>query len=63
MGGHARVGLEDNIWFTPHRDKLATNMELLERIHAIAHHLNVQVATPREAREILALSPKEVLAS
>ena len=36
VGGGVRVGLEDNIWFNSARTRLATNMELLERVHGIA---------------------------
>jgi uncharacterized protein (DUF849 family) len=54
-GGGVRVGLEDNIWFTPKRDRLATNLDLLKRVHAIARALDISVATPSETREILGL--------
>lgn len=37
VGGGVRVGLEDNIWYDKARTKLATNSELLKRIHLIAH--------------------------
>lgn len=37
VGGGVRVGLEDNIWYDKSRTKLATNSELLKRIHLIAH--------------------------
>lgn len=36
IGGGVRVGLEDNIWFDSGRTKLATNIDLLKRIHVIA---------------------------
>lgn len=54
-GGGVRVGIEDNIWFTTKRDKLATNMDLLKRIKNIADALNLEVATPQEARKLLKL--------
>ena len=54
-GGGVRVGLEDNIYLTPKRDKLATNMELLERIHNITNALHLEIATPEEVRRILKL--------
>ena len=38
-GGGVRVGLEDNIWLTPKRDKFATNMDLLKRIYLISQYL------------------------
>lgn len=52
-GGGVRVGLEDNIWLTPKREKLATNMDLLKRIYTIAQALNLEIATPKEVRGIL----------
>jgi 3-keto-5-aminohexanoate cleavage enzyme len=35
-GGSVRVGLEDNIWFDKARIKLATNSDLLRRVHKLA---------------------------
>ena len=35
-GGGVRVGLEDNIWFDAARTRLATNSDLLSRIHHLA---------------------------
>lgn len=52
MGGHVRVGFEDNIWY--HKGKLATsNAELVKRIARIAGELGRNVATITEAKEIL----------
>jgi 3-keto-5-aminohexanoate cleavage enzyme len=56
-GGGVRVGLEDNIWLTPGRQKLATNMDLLQRIQTIAQALDIQTATPQEVRALLHLGP------
>lgn len=53
MGGHARVGLEDNIYFS--RGKLATNQELVDRVVQLARILGRDVASPDEARKILNL--------
>jgi 3-keto-5-aminohexanoate cleavage enzyme len=53
MGGHVRVGLEDNIYYS--RGKLATNEELVARVVRIAGELSRPVATPAKAREILGL--------
>jgi 3-keto-5-aminohexanoate cleavage enzyme len=36
IGGGVRVGLEDNIWFDSNRKILATNLDLVKRIHVIA---------------------------
>ena len=54
-GGGIRVGIEDNIWLTPKRDKLASNMDLLKRIHTIAQVLEIEIARPDEVREMLQL--------
>ena len=59
-GGGIRVGLEDNIYLTEERDKLATNMDLLKRIHDIARALNVEIATPKETRAALNLVRRSV---
>jgi uncharacterized protein (DUF849 family) len=54
-GGGVRVGLEDNIWWTPRRQRLATNMDLLRRIQLIAQALDLQLATPQDVRALLRL--------
>ncbi len=52
MGGHARVGYEDNIFYK--KGVLAeSNAQLVERIVRLADELGREVATPDEAREIL----------
>jgi 3-keto-5-aminohexanoate cleavage enzyme len=54
MGGHARVGLEDNIYYR--KGELATsNAQLVERVVRLAGELGREVATPAEARGILRL--------
>jgi uncharacterized protein (DUF849 family) len=54
MGGNIRVGLEDSLWIGP--GQLAkTNAEQVTRARMIIEGLGLQVATPAEAREILAL--------
>jgi 3-keto-5-aminohexanoate cleavage enzyme len=55
MGGHVRVGLEDNIYYR--RGELATNEQLVARIVRIATEAERPVATPDEARDILHLKP------
>jgi 3-keto-5-aminohexanoate cleavage enzyme len=55
-GGGVRVGLEDTIWLTPKRDILATNMDLLKRIHLIARSMDLEIASPKGLRTILNLS-------
>lgn len=53
MGGHVRVGLEDNIYYS--KNELATNARLVKRIVNLSRDLGREVATPAEAREILSL--------
>ena len=56
MGGHARVGFEDNVYMS--KGVLAkSNGEMVERVVQMAKLLNREVATPAEAREILGLAP------
>lgn len=57
MGGHVRVGLEDNIYYD--RGKLATNQMLVERVVKISRMLGREVATPDEAREMLGLDHRK----
>lgn len=54
MGGHVRVGLEDNIYYS--KGRLATNEELVARVVRLANELGRPVATPDEAREMLGLA-------
>ena len=57
MGGHVRVGFEDNIYIS--KGVLAkSNGELVEKVVRIANELGREVATPNEAREILGLPIK-----
>lgn len=53
LGGHVRVGLEDNNYYA--RGQLATNEQLVARTVRIVKELNHEVASPAEAREILGL--------
>lgn len=54
MGGHVRVGFEDNIFYR--KGELATsNAQLVARVARIAHELDRPVATPAQARQILAI--------
>jgi uncharacterized protein (DUF849 family) len=56
LGGHVRVGLEDNLYLS--RGVFATNGQLVERAVAIIENIGMQVATPDEARQILQLKPR-----
>jgi 3-keto-5-aminohexanoate cleavage enzyme len=56
-GGGVRVGLEDNVWFDKARTKLASNSDLLQRIHRLAAASERQVMSPGKLRELLNLQP------
>lgn len=59
MGGHVRVGLEDSLWIGP--GKLAkTNAEQVRKAREIIEGLGLEVATPGDARTILALKGKQL---
>ena len=54
MGGHVRVGLEDNIYYS--KGVLAkSNAELVERVVRIAKEFGREIATPSDAKKILNL--------
>ena len=52
-----RVGLEDNIWYDAEKTKLATNVELIARIHVIAKANNREIMTPTEFRIEMDMEP------
>ncbi|MEU6839948.1 BKACE family enzyme [Streptomyces rubiginosohelvolus] len=56
LGGHVRVGLEDNLYLG--KGVKATNGQLVERAVRITESLGSRVATPVEAREKLGLRPR-----
>ena len=57
MGGHVRVGLEDNIYYS--KGVLArNNAELVERVVRIAKEFGREITSPSEARKILDLDPR-----
>jgi len=56
-GGGVRVGLEDNIWFDTARTRLASNSDLLRRIHRLAEATERRVMSPAKLRELLNLQP------
>lgn len=55
MGGHVRVGLEDNLWYDEGRTRHATNTALIERLVKLAGAAGRAVASPKEARSIIGL--------
>lgn len=56
-GGGVRMGLEDNLFFDSGRKKLATNRDLLKRVHTMAAQLDRAVMTPREFRTQMNMLP------
>ena len=58
LGGHVRVGLEDNLYYS--RGRLANNVELVERIVRIIRDLGAEPATPAEARAMIGLPRSQV---
>lgn len=54
MGGNVRVGLEDSLWAGPGR-LAASNAEQVRQVRQIVEGLGLEIATPEEARETLAL--------
>ena len=57
LGGHVRVGLEDNIYYK-RGQLLKSNAEAVERIVRIARDMNREIATPAQARQIFGVSSK-----
>ncbi len=56
LGGHVRVGLEDNIYYS--KGRLAvSNAELVERVVRLTKEIGRDIATPDEARRIVSISP------
>lgn len=58
MGGHVRVGFEDNIYLAE-GVRAKSNAELVEKIVRIARDLGREIASPAEARQILHLPPSQ----
>jgi len=54
LGGHVRVGLEDSLWIG--KGRLAeSNAQQVHKIRAVIEDLGKQIATPADARALLAL--------
>ena len=54
LGGHVRVGLEDSLWIG--KGQLATsNAQQVRKIRAVVEDLGREIATPDDARAMLAL--------
>lgn len=58
LGGNIRVGLEDNIYYD-HGVKATSNAQLVERAAKVIKLMNLDVATPDEARQMLHLTPRK----
>ena len=54
LGGHVRVGLEDNLYLD--RGQLATNGQLVDRARKILENMNVSVMGPADVRAKLKLT-------
>ena len=59
LGGHVRVGLEDNIFVR--RKVLGTNVDLVEKVKRIAAEFEREIASPDEAREMLGLKGRDAV--
>jgi len=60
MGSNVRVGLEDSLWIGP--GQLAqSNIEQVTRVRTILEALNLEVATPDEARQMLQLKGRHAV--
>jgi uncharacterized protein (DUF849 family) len=58
MGGNVRVGLEDSLYIG--RGKLAaSNAEQVAKIRRILEELGFEIATPEDARRMLALKGRD----
>jgi uncharacterized protein (DUF849 family) len=58
MGGNVRIGMEDNLYLA--KGRLAkSNAEMVEKMVRILKELDLEVATPDEARAVLRLKGKD----
>jgi uncharacterized protein (DUF849 family) len=57
LGGHARVGLEDNLYLS--RGVFASNAQLVERAVSIIQSIGADPMRPREARAALGLAARD----
>jgi uncharacterized protein (DUF849 family) len=56
LGGHTRVGLEDNLWLE--KGVLASNGDLVDKAHRIVRDLGGRLLSPAEAREKLGVEKR-----
>ena len=57
LGIHVRTGLEDNVLYK-RRELSKSNAQLVERVVKIARELERDIATPKQARQMLGVSEK-----
>ncbi len=55
MGGHVRVGLEDNLWMDLGKTDAATNARLIERLVRVADAMGRPIANAHTVRKMLGL--------
>ncbi len=53
LGGHVRVGLEDNLYLS--KGVKATNAQLVEQARSIIEAMGARILTPAETRDRLRL--------
>lgn len=58
MGGHVRVGMEDNPYLDQQGTLAKTNAQLVEKIVNISQAIGREIASPDEARKIIGLPQK-----
>jgi uncharacterized protein (DUF849 family) len=58
LGGNVRTGLEDT-FYLPNGEKAKSNGELIEALAKIVRECGREIASPSEARKILALREAE----
>jgi len=61
VGGHVRVGLEDNLWLG--KGALAQNWQLVERAQTIIENMGARVIGPEEVRAKLGLTKRAPVAA
>ena len=57
LGGHVRVGLEDNLWLD--RGVAATNGALVERVRQLIGCMGAKAMTPAQGRARMGLRPRD----
>jgi len=58
-----RIGLEDNLWLDAERTELASNADLVERVHDLRTILNREFMSPLELRRLLQLPAPSMCSS